>query len=165
MCRISAAEAGGVEVCAFLDGVVAFSEIGAALLANPATDDGYKVLVGCTPSRLLLFQDYSDHPRIHNAALNSDAAGRYQIMGLYWPIYKRQLALPDFSPLSQDKYAIQQIKESRALKSILSGNISTAIRLCAHIWASFPTSGYGQHENSMDDLLVAYENALSKQTA
>lgn len=159
MCRISAADAGGVEVCAFLD-TVAISEIGAALLA--ITNSGYDVLVGSTVSHPLLFTDYSDHPRIHNAALNSDAAGRYQIMGLYWPIYKKQLDLPDFSPLSQDKYAIQQIKESRAMKPLIAGDVQTAIGLCAHIWASFPGANYlGQHMQTMASLVDAYEKARS----
>jgi muramidase (phage lysozyme) len=164
MCRISVADAGGANMCAFLD-MIAVSEIGSQMLADPRTDDGYKVLVGAPPGHLLLLGDYADHPRVRNAALNSDAAGRYQILSRYWPIYKKQLGLPDFGPESQDRYAIQQIKESRAIPAILTGDIVSATRLCARIWASLPGALYGQHVNNMDSLAAAYNTALGAYTA
>ena len=140
---------------AFLD-TIAHSEIGDSLLA--VSDNGYNVLVGSTATHPLLFNDYSTHPRIRNAAYNSDAAGRYQFMGRYWGFYKKLLNLPNFSPDSQDQWALQLIRESHALADIDAGDIESAIKKCAHIWASFPGAGYGQHENKMDDLLAYFQS-------
>jgi muramidase (phage lysozyme) len=142
---------------AFLD-MIAFSEIGPALLAK--SDDGYNVLVGATPAKPLLFDNnYVTHPRVHNAAMNSDAAGRYQFMGRYWPQYKIQLSLPDFGRESQDRWAVQLIKECRALDDIATGHFAIAVGKCSSRWASLPGAGYGQHENAMTSLEDAYERA------
>lgn len=122
-------------------------------------DDGYNVIVGGS-----LFSDYSDHPRklVHiNESLSSTAAGRYQILAKYYDAYKKQLKLPDFGHDSQDRIAIQLITECNALSDIESGNIKSAITKCKSRWASFPASGYSQHENSVDDLLAFYNSELS----
>lgn len=144
---------------AFLD-MIAWSEIGPAMLAM--SDNGYNVLVGSTPGKPLLFDGYATHPQIHNDAMNSDAAGRYQFMGRYWPHYKLQLSLPDFGPQSQDKWAVQLIKECRALDDIETGHIAVAIGKCSSRWASFPGAGYGQHEHDLASLEDAYERAGGK---
>lgn len=144
---------------AFLD-AIAWSEIGPAMLAMPATDNGYKVMVGSTPQHLLLVPSYITHPRIHNHAMNSDAAGRYQFMGRYWSQYKLQLSLPDFGPDSQDRWAVQLIKECRALDDVLTGHFTVAIGKCASRWASFPGANYpGQRMNALTSLEGAYEQA------
>lgn len=149
-------------LAAFLD-MIAWSEIGPTLLANPATDDGYKVLVGSTPEHPILMSDYSRHPQIHNAALNSDAAGRYQEMGRYWPIYMLQLHLPDFGPQSQDRWAIQLIKECHAFDDVLTGHMTRAVAKCAPRWASFAGANYpGQRMNTLASLEDAYEQAGGK---
>lgn len=137
--------------------MIAFSEIGPALLA--VSDNGYNVMVGSTPDKPLLFASYVTHPRVHNHAMNSDAAGRYQFMGRYWPAYKQQLSLPDFGPESQDKWAIQLIKECHALDDVLTGHFTVAVGKCSSRWASFPAANYGQHENSLASLEDAYERA------
>ena len=142
-----------VNLKAFRD-MLAWSEIGPALLT--VSDNGYNVLVGSTASHPLLFTDYSHHPQIHNAAMNSDAAGRYQEMGRYWPAYKIQLGLPDFGPDSQDRWCNQLIKECHALDDIEVGHVEAAIIKCKSRWASLPGAGYGQHEQHMDDLVAAY---------
>ena len=111
-------------------------------------DDGYNDIVD--PAGL--FDDYSSHPHQLvqvNARIKSTAAGRYQLLSRYYEHYKKQLGLPDFSPLSQDKIAIQQIKEQRALDDILCGRIDQAIEKTCNIWASFPGAGYKQHEHSL----------------
>lgn len=138
---------------AFLD-MIAWAEIGPALLA--ISDNGYDVLVGSTPAKPLLFTDYSHHPRIRNAAMNSDAAGRYQFMGRYWEHYKAQLDLPDFGPDSQDQWALQLIRECKALQLIESGQFAAAVNACKSRWASLPGANYGQPERKLDDLLAAY---------
>lgn len=122
-------------------------------------DDGYNVLVGSTKAHPLLFHDYTDHPRVYNAACNSTAAGRYQILARYFDAYKKLLNLSDFSPKSQDDYALHQITERHALTLIDNGDIPTAIEKCNTIWASLPGSPYGQQTQPLDYLLAAYSTA------
>jgi muramidase (phage lysozyme) len=165
MATITATQAGGQNRVAFLQ-MIAASEIGPALLAK--TDDGYSCLVGATPARPLTFPSYADHPNVFNAALDSTAAGRYQLLYHWWADrtvngkvyhgYKTMLALKDFSPLSQDKVALQQIRECNAFPYIDAGDFEHAVALCAHIWASLAGSTYGQHTNSLA-LLQGYYTA------
>lgn len=156
MARIDAGTAGGQNRLAFLD-MIAASEIGAALLAE--SDDGYNVLVGSTPAKPLLFKGYADHPNVLNAALHSTAAGRYQILYRWWRIYKAQMFLRDFSPISQDRYALQQLREHGALPYIDAGKFELAVAKVSNVWASLPGAGYGQHENQLEHLQAAYEAA------
>jgi muramidase (phage lysozyme) len=141
---------------AFLD-TIAWSEIGPALLK--VSDNGYNVLVGSTPSHPKLFYSYAGHPHVHDEATNSDAAGRYQFMGRYWLAYKTSLQLPDFGPPSQDKWAIQLIRECHALEDVEAGRLFSAISKCASRWASFPGNSYGQHQQKLSDLAAAYQAA------
>lgn len=162
MPRIDCHAAGGRNVCALLD-TLAFAEIGPEMLAQ--SDDGYDVLVGSLPDDLDLFASYADHPLIDAPAIEyapglwSTAAGRYQILSRYWRHYQRQLGLPDFGPVSQDRYAIQQIKEQRALPLIQAGRFIDAVERCANIWASLPGAGYGQHEHDLETLAEIYAAA------
>jgi muramidase (phage lysozyme) len=120
-------------------------------------DNGYNVIVGGA-----LFESYDDHPRKLvwlRPGLASTAAGRYQLLKRYYDAYKKQLNLPNFSPLSQDLIAIQQIRERGALQDIEKGYISVAIDKVKNIWASLPGAGYGQHENKLDKLIAAYKDA------
>lgn len=136
---------------AFLD-MIAVSE-GTAGKGN----DGYNVVVGGS-----LFNSYDDHPRKLiwiRPGLASTAAGRYQLLKRYYDAYKKQLNLPNFSPLSQDLIAIQQIRERGALQDIEKGYINIAIDKVKNIWASLPGAGYGQHENKIDKLIAAYKDA------
>lgn len=156
MSRLTSAQLGGANLAAFLD-MIAVSEIGTKLLA--LSDDGYNVCVGSTPAHPILFSDYSHHPRIRNAATNSDAAGRYQFMGRYWAPYKAQLHLPDFGPEAQDRWAVQLIRECRAVDLIKAGDFAAAVHACRSRWASLPGAGYGQHENDLASLQAAYTAA------
>lgn len=117
--------------------------------------DGYDVLVGGG-----LFEDFSDHPNVRvwlpRYNIHSTAAGRYQILYRYWLHYKKQLSLPDFGPESQDRYAIQQIRERRAYDDVIAGRIPEAIEKCRNIWASLPGAGYGQREVPVKTLLAYY---------
>ena len=120
-------------------------------------DDGYNVIVGGD-----LFESYDDHPRKLvwiRPGLASTAAGRYQLLKRYYDVYKKQLNLPNFSPLSQDLIAIQQIRERGALQDIEMGYITIAIDKVKNIWASLPGAGYGQHENKLDKLITSFINA------
>lgn len=119
---------------------------------------GYNVNVGGK-----LFSSYADHPRtpvyIKSIKKTSTAAGRYQILARYYDVYKKQLNLPDFSPDSQDKIALQLIRECKALDDIDAGRFESAVAKCKSRWASLPGAGYGQHENTLDRLQLAYVNA------
>lgn len=152
MARISASEAGGSNVLAFLD-TIAFTE-GTDNNRQPTKDDGYDVIVGGK-----LFTDYRDHPNVLvklNDKLSSTAAGRYQILYRFWTVYKKQLKLPDFSPRSQDLYAVQQLKERKAIPLLLAGEFEKAVLACNNIWASLPGSPYGQHTYAMSEAKAIY---------
>ncbi|CAM3852021.1 glycoside hydrolase family 104 protein [Ectopseudomonas alcaliphila] len=153
MARISAAQAGGVNVLAFLD-MLAWSE-GTDHPRQRTRDQGYDVIVGGA-----LFEGYADHPRklvpLPRLGIKSTAAGRYQLLSRYYDAYKQKLGLRDFSPLSQDLIALQQIRERRALPDIQAGRIPEAIEKCRNIWASLPGAGYGQHEHKLESLIAHY---------
>ncbi|MBB5875878.1 glycoside hydrolase family 104 protein [Xanthomonas sp. 3498] len=156
MAFITPEQAGGRNVVAFLD-MLAWSE-GTDNGKQLTADHGYDVLVGGG-----LFRSYADHPRVlvdlPKLGIKSTAAGRYQLLQRYYVAYSKSLGLGDFSPLSQDLIALQQIKERGALKLIQAGNIKSAIAKVSNIWASLPGAGFGQHEHSIDDLLAAYKRA------
>ncbi|MDQ1886513.1 glycoside hydrolase family 104 protein, partial [Aeromonas salmonicida] len=105
------------------------------------------------------FTDYRTHPNVKvqvNPRLVSTAAGRYQHLSKHWPHYRDQLGLPDFGPESQDTWAIQLIRERKALADVVDGRIAQAVPKCANIWASLPGAGYGQREHKLADLLAKF---------
>ncbi|MDN5518496.1 glycoside hydrolase family 104 protein [Pseudomonas sp.] len=151
MARLTEAQAGGANALWFLD-LIAFSE-GTSTIKS--SDDGYNVLYGGS-----LFQGYADHPRrkltfpINGKPVTSTAAGRYQLLERYWDAYRASLRLAGgFTPENQDRIALQQIRERRALEDIKAGRIQQAIAKCSNIWASFPGNTYGQNPHRLDKLL------------
>jgi muramidase (phage lysozyme) len=161
MAAITAEQAGNEELVKFLD-LIAFSEGTAGKMA-----DGYGVIVSGIDGPAT-FTDYTDHPfangrlpvvvRTKPSILRSTASGRYQLLYRYWRVYKAQLNLPDFSPLSQDKVALQQVRECRATTHIVNRNLGTAIMLCRNIWASLPGNSYGQGGKTLAELLEHYDS-------
>jgi muramidase (phage lysozyme) len=149
-------------VAAMLD-TLAFSEIGADILRS--SDDGYNVLVGSQPDMVITFSSYHRHPGVlldmdgKSGGLESTAAGRYQLLGKYWKPYRDLLKLSDFRPESQDRIAVQMLTEARALPLLTAGDFAGAVAKCAHLWASLPGAGYGQHENELAKLRTAYTGA------
>lgn len=97
------------------------------------------------------FTDFSKHPNINvtKGGLTSTAAGRYQMLKGTWDGVQAQLNLPDFSPLSQDKAAIQLIKNRGAYDAVINGDFQTAIAKTNKEWASLPGSPYGQPTYSL----------------
>lgn len=139
----------------FLD-LIAFSEGTSTIRAS---DNGYNVLYGGG-----LFKSYLDHPRqkitlpINGKPVTSTAAGRYQLLARYWDAYRVSLKLVGgFTPENQDRIAIQQIKERRALEDIKAGRIADAIAKCSNIWASFPGNQYQQNPHKMEKLLAKWK--------
>lgn len=146
---------------AFLD-TISFSEG-----TKDIGDDGYNVLFGATKENPRLFYSYADHPRIRTYETNDNfikngkldfttAAGRYQITATNYDFYKKTLKLSDFSPGSQDKIAIQLIKECHAINDVISGTFESAITKCASRWASLPNGIGDQKENKLSDLNSFY---------
>lgn len=151
-------------IAAFLD-MLAYSE---GTATHPLTQNqGYDVIVTGLDGTPEIFTDYSDHPfacgrpaKVFNRrGEKSTASGRYQQLYRYWPHYQKQLALPDFSPLSQDKLAIHLIGERGALEDLRQGQIERAISRCRTIWASLPGAGYGQREHSLAQLVTIWRTA------
>ncbi|MGK8174468.1 glycoside hydrolase family 24 protein [Aeromonas dhakensis] len=137
------------QVAAFLD-LLAYAEG-----TKGRGDDGYNKLVN--PAGF--FESYATHPNVLvqvNPTLKSTAAGRYQNLSKHWAHYRDLLGLPDFGPESQDAWAIQLIRERKALDDVLKGRIREAIAKCANIWASLPGAGYGQREHQLADLLAKF---------
>jgi muramidase (phage lysozyme) len=124
-------------------------------------DDGYNVIIGNS-----LFFSYRDHPRkiiwVKRIQRYSTAAGRYQILEWIYDHYKAALKLPDFDHESQDRIAVQLIRECHALEDIDAGRFDVAVIKCRSRWASFPGAGYGQGETKLEKLRGAYLDAGGK---
>ncbi len=108
-----------------------------------------------------LFSGYEKHPDIAVTIgdLTSTAAGAYQILYRTWQAVHAALQLPDFSPQSQDRAAIELIRRRGALEDVLAGRFSDAIYKCRKEWASLPGAGYGQRERDLQLLAQVYYSA------
>lgn len=104
------------------------------------------------------FSSYADHPRrlIVKGAYRSTAAGAYQALESTWDETRRVMGLPDFSPASQDRFAVGRIAARGALADVMAGRFEEAIRKCAKEWASLPFSPYGQPTISMSTAANVY---------
>lgn len=147
---------------AFLD-MLAYAE---GTCTSPITqNDGYDVIVTGVDG-LEIFNNYVAHPfangrkskRINSKGLTSNASGRYQFMLRDYDHYRKQLRLLDFGPESQDRWAIQLIRETGALPLIEAGKFIEAVARVRHLWASLPGAGYGQAERPLASLTSVYVN-------
>ena len=118
--------------------------------------DAYRKLYGGG-----LFDDFSRHPDtpVTKWGLTSTAAGAYQILNKTWLEIQQKLKLPDFSPLSQDRAAIELIRRRKALDDVNAGRFSEAISKCRKEWGSLPGAGYNQKERSITSLVSVYKIA------
>lgn len=124
-----------------------------------------------------LFIGFKDHPRIATFVPSigqyTSAAGAYQFMADTaktnvdtWGSVKAKLNLPDFSPESQDRAAIELIRQRGAYNDVIKGDIKTAIYKCRKEWASLPGANYpGQKMKSLETLLAFYAYILPLSTA
>lgn len=122
-----------------------------------------------------LFDSWEDHPRVAkqfkvgSKTLWTSAAGAYQFMAVSprpeplkptsvntWDRLKAKLGLPDFSPASQDRAAVELISEAGALQDVLAGRFDQAISKCRGIWASLPGATYGQPTKDLGTLRNVY---------
>lgn len=157
---------------AFLD-MIGVSE--GTSTSSATQNDGYDVIVTGADGVPEVFTDYSDHPFasgrkpkvVNSHGLASTASGKFQIMLHDWAHYRDLLDLtnsdlyPDgaFSPSAQDAYATQLIRERSALPLIDGGQFAHAVAKVSNLWASLPGANYGQHENKLAKLQVAYTDA------
>lgn len=144
------------ETKAFLD-TIAWAETGSA------GTEGYKALVFKGK-----FKSFATHPKIKQCALIkgrhicSDAAGRYQMMGFNWDNLSPKLGLNDFSPASQDRMALELIRQKNAIDDVAAGRFEVAACKVGGIWASFPCNSYQQNPKSMAQLKIFYQQQLKK---
>lgn len=128
-----------------------------------AGPNGYKTLFGGG-----LFDSFADHPRqvicrnTANGRICSSAAGAYQFLRATWDRIAGKLALPDFSPSSQDIGAIELIREKGALDDVKAGRFDEAVNKCRRVWASMPGAGYGQPEIAATRYKAIYLAALAE---
>ena len=108
-----------------------------------------------------LFTSFADHPRklIIKNGYRSTAAGAYQALSSTWDETARIMKLPDFSPTSQDWFAVGRIAARGALDDVIAGRFAAAIKKCASEWASLPGSPYGQPTISMATAANVYAAA------
>lgn len=118
--------------------------------------DGYRKMYGGG-----LMSDLSKHPNKPTTkwGITSTAAGAYQILSKTWAELQKKLNLPDFSPLSQNKAAIELIKRRKALEDVMAGRFAQALAKCRKEWASLPGAGYGQNEKNVQTLLAVFKMA------
>ena len=120
--------------------------------------NGYRTIVGGS-----LFDSFAAHPNqkiwLPNLRIHSTAAGAYQNLRRTWDGVRAKLKLPDFSPASQDKAAIELIRQRGALADVRAGRFAVAVEKCKKEWASLPGAGYGQRENKLATLQAAYTKA------
>lgn len=112
------------------------------------------------------FSDYSQHPNIVGMVTKdgpSTAAGKYQIThGTYKRLAKR-LGTTDFSPATQDRMAIELLRETGALDDIKRGDFESATRKLGGIWQALPSgSSPNQSKRSAGEFKGMLEYNLKK---
>jgi muramidase (phage lysozyme) len=146
------------KVCADALGNPSLRAFLAVIRAGEGTSDpdGYRRHYGGK-----LFDSYADHPRIAIKAgrWTSTAAGAYQFLSRTFDECRTALALPDFSPESQDLAAVYLIRRRGALTDALAGRLDAAIAKCAKEWASLPGSPYGQPTRTLAQAHATYAQA------
>lgn len=112
------------------------------------------------------FNNFSTHPLIKQCApingkrICSTAAGAYQMLDKSWWDVQPKLKLPDFSPQSQDRMAVEYIRRNNAIADVESGNFTKAACKVGKIWASFPCNSYNQNPKTMEELNSYYRQQL-----
>lgn len=143
-----------------------------------ADANGYRAIFGHTARRPRLFDGWADHPRIATRFTDkagrqqwTSAAGAYQFMAVApipgggstrvdtWDRIRAALQLPDFSPDSQDRAAIELIRRRGALGDVRAGRFAQAVAKVRAEWASLPGAGYDQPERTFEAVQTAYLRA------
>ncbi|MFH7029377.1 MAG: lysozyme [Heteroscytonema crispum UTEX LB 1556] len=112
------------------------------------------------------FNNFSTHPLqkqcapINGKQVCSTAAGAYQMLDKSWYDLQSKLKLSDFSPVSQDRMAVEYIRRSGAIADIESGNFDKAACKVGRVWASFPCNSYNQNPKTTTELNNYYQQQL-----
>lgn len=129
--------------------------------AKPGVDP-YRVAFGGST-----FDDLSAHPNVRREFTQTDgkknyttAAGKYQFLKGTWSDVADKLALPDFSPRSQDLGAIELLRRNGALDDVLAGKFDSAVKKSGRTWASLPSSPYAQPRRSAGFLERALNSVI-----
>jgi muramidase (phage lysozyme) len=139
---------------AFLD-TIAYAE-------GTANPDGYRTLYS-----FLLCDSLKDHPRqvicswSNGQRLCSSAAGRYQIRQKIWDRVAPTINAQTFSPLNQDRVAIELIADCEALEDVTAGRFEQAIAKTNKVWASLSGSPLGQRTVSLPELRAWYQKQVA----
>ncbi|MDN7533867.1 glycoside hydrolase [Burkholderia orbicola] len=156
MARTDAAAAGGTNRVAFLD-AIAFNELGPLLLRN--SDDGYDLFGNSTPSRPRFFKartmPYGAFPDADDPAMPIVTAGRYRIAESAWETYRVATANATFDPLTQDRWALDQLAACGATEAIDAGQFTQALRVAASVWVRLSVPSADRD----DRMLAAYKSA------
>ncbi|EKE6829257.1 glycoside hydrolase family 104 protein [Escherichia coli] len=118
-------------------------------------DNGYNVAFGGDAT-----VGYDAHPGQYYTFTQTDgkqnrtsAAGRYQIIKPTYDSLAKRLGVTDFSPETQDRMALELIRENGALEDVKRGDYAAAINKLGGVWASLPSSTAPQPHRSMAELL------------
>ncbi len=150
--------------------IIAGLHVIAAGETHESDELAYRALFGWhwKRNRGRVFDSFSDHPRIrtyetHDEFIrdgdNADfttAAGRYQATATTWDDFIRATGPRDFSPHSQDLFALWCIQRRGALEDLASGRVELFLTKCRKEWASLPGAGYGQPEQPLKQALATY---------
>lgn len=128
--------------------------------------NGYRYLFGSKYRKEKLFASFAAHPNFKQPFTQTDgtteyttAAGAYQFIYPTWSAVQTRLSLPDFSPESQDKGAIELIRQRGMLRVVEDGDVEKAIDVLWVEWASLPASKYPQPYRSLDFACNAFCDA------
>lgn len=99
-------------------------------------DELYYVIYGARDT----FKDTKSHPnvKVTRWGRTSTAAGAYQIRKPSWDEAVSRGIISDFTPASQDRYAMWQLSMRHAFKAVKAGKVEFATRLLHDEWTSLP---------------------------
>lgn len=111
-------------------------------------DAAYRMRYGGHGNAPKYFDGFDDHPRVYELRADgrkSSASGAYQATATSWDEERAKYHFPDFTPQSQDEFAVARIVYRKALDAVREGRFREACRLCRNEWTSLPG---GDEENA-----------------
>ncbi|URC12543.1 glycoside hydrolase family 104 protein [Flavobacterium sp. B183] len=145
------------------------------------TNKGYEKIFGGSSFIEDYKKTWEDHPGIVIKAKGKDskgkektyyssASGAYQIKKDIWNDWGKKFRefydIKDFSPESQDKFALVILKHKRGndvIRLIRENKIEEAVKLCQGEWASLPDSPHGQPTVSWKTVMTEYNKFLNEE--
>ena len=145
------------------------------------TAKGYEKIFGGSSFIDDYKKNWEDHPGIVIRAKGKDskgnekiyyssASGAYQVKKDIWDDWGKKFRefydIKDFSPESQDKFALVILKHKRGkdvIRLIREDKIEDAVKLCQGEWASLPDSPHGQPTVTWETVMTKYNNFLKEE--